>query len=550
MLHVTPAHAAQLQYVSDLITDSRPATTTNHTLIFRATTAIPASGQITFAFEPALFSIAPSSSYSDADMAVSTSSPIAGFVDRSLAGTSDASNDGFALNATSGPIVITLNSSAGIGAGSYVRVKLGTNASFGGAGVFQIVNSATPASYRIRINTYNASAVALDYGAAMIAIVAPVNVGGNTFDFFSPAVSNAMPSGTLPGGITGVMLSFNTDEYAFCRYATSSMVYDSMTNLFDSTPSGLFHTETILGIVNNTTYNFYVRCVDFAGNRNATDTVISFATGNPLGTSQGSQGGAGSPPAGGGGGLFLPPSETKTTLMIQGRGLIGGKLAVLQDGVSMADNIVLDGTGAFSTTLTLAAQGNYSFTLNERDAAGKRISSYTTTITIVSKTQTAITGILMPPSIALDAKSVSPGGEARASGLSESSSTVEVWLMSSQTDSSGEGAIKKTVAADAKGVWIASLDTTGLGVDTYIVKARSSIPGYRVSSFSDPAYLGVGKAPVIPAATDINGDGKTNLIDFSILLFHWGKAYPPADFNHDGIVNLVDFSILLFNWTG
>jgi hypothetical protein len=50
--------------------------------------------------------------------------------------------------------------------------------------------------------------------------------------------------------------------------------------------------------------------------------------------------------------------------------------------------------------------------------------------------------------------------------------------------------------------------------------------------------------------TDINGDGKVNLVDFSIMLSVWGTNAPNADFNTDGTVNLADFSILLFDWTG
>ncbi|MCX6787145.1 MAG: dockerin type I domain-containing protein [Candidatus Kaiserbacteria bacterium] len=51
---------------------------------------------------------------------------------------------------------------------------------------------------------------------------------------------------------------------------------------------------------------------------------------------------------------------------------------------------------------------------------------------------------------------------------------------------------------------------------------------------------------------DINGDGKVNGIDFSILLAFW-KTSPPyknsaVDINKDGRVDSVDFSILLYNW--
>ena len=62
-------------------------------------------------------------------------------------------------------------------------------------------------------------------------------------------------------------------------------------------------------------------------------------------------------------------------------------------------------------------------------------------------------------------------------------------------------------------------------------------------------YLGTGKASS-QALSDLNGDNKVNLADFSILLYYWGTSSPLADLNSDGKVDLTDLSILLFNWTG
>ena len=58
----------------------------------------------------------------------------------------------------------------------------------------------------------------------------------------------------------------------------------------------------------------------------------------------------------------------------------------------------------------------------------------------------------------------------------------------------------------------------------------------------------VPKVAKIPA--DLNGDGRVNLIDFSILLHWWGKDNALADLNKDGRVGLKDFSIMMYWWTG
>jgi hypothetical protein len=65
-------------------------------------------------------------------------------------------------------------------------------------------------------------------------------------------------------------------------------------------------------------------------------------------------------------------------------------------------------------------------------------------------------------------------------------------------------------------------------------------------------------APAAPATSgvivgaDLNGDGKVNSVDFSIMLAFWKTAAPfknpGVDINHDGHVNSIDFSILLYQW--
>ena len=66
-------------------------------------------------------------------------------------------------------------------------------------------------------------------------------------------------------------------------------------------------------------------------------------------------------------------------------------------------------------------------------------------------------------------------------------------------------------------------------------------------------FVGEGDGPEVFFA-DLNVDGIVNIIDFSILLFNWGRSggglSPTPDINYDGIVDLTDFSIMIFYWTG
>lgn len=50
---------------------------------------------------------------------------------------------------------------------------------------------------------------------------------------------------------------------------------------------------------------------------------------------------------------------------------------------------------------------------------------------------------------------------------------------------------------------------------------------------------------------DANKDGKIDILDFNMLMIHWGETGTGniADFNGDGIVNILDFNLLMVNWT-
>lgn len=48
--------------------------------------------------------------------------------------------------------------------------------------------------------------------------------------------------------------------------------------------------------------------------------------------------------------------------------------------------------------------------------------------------------------------------------------------------------------------------------------------------------------------SDVNGDGKVNVLDLSIILSNFLKAGGKSDLNGDGKTNILDLSILLSNW--
>ena len=55
-----------------------------------------------------------------------------------------------------------------------------------------------------------------------------------------------------------------------------------------------------------------------------------------------------------------------------------------------------------------------------------------------------------------------------------------------------------------------------------------------------------------PCTVDYNGDGRVDLVDFSVLIFWFEKTNIPLDIdcNGDGKADIVDFSIMAYYWTG
>jgi hypothetical protein len=91
-------------------------------------------------------------------------------------------------------------------------------------------------------------------------------------------LSAGYPSGSLPAGTTQASLSLTTDKVAICKYSsTSNIPYASMTNFFVTT-GGKSHSTAVSGLVNGSTYTYFVRCL---GNTvTPSDYAISFSIAN------------------------------------------------------------------------------------------------------------------------------------------------------------------------------------------------------------------------------------------------------------------------------
>lgn len=97
-------------------------------------------------------------------------------------------------------------------------------------------------------------------------------------DNTAPVRSGGSPSGALSYGTTQATVSISTDEAASCRYAISAGVaYASMTAL--ATTGGTSHAQPVSGLADGSSYAYYLKCRDAAGNVNVADYPVSFSVG-------------------------------------------------------------------------------------------------------------------------------------------------------------------------------------------------------------------------------------------------------------------------------
>ena len=95
-----------------------------------------------------------------------------------------------------------------------------------------------------------------------------------------PIRSNLKPTGALPSGAKETRISLTTNEPAFCRYSMGAgNEYGYMSDGFTADEDGLSHSATVRGLIDNTLYEFYIRCNDRAGNSNNEDVIIRFGVG-------------------------------------------------------------------------------------------------------------------------------------------------------------------------------------------------------------------------------------------------------------------------------
>ncbi len=236
-------------------------------------------------------------------------------------------------------------------------------------------------------------------------------------------------------------------------------------------------------------------------------------------------------------------SETQTRVVLRGKAYPNSTVNILLDG-KIKGTALADSNADFQYSSTEITAGTATFGFTARDSNG--VESVTTSIVfdVAQSAVSTVANVFFPPTIQVSERQVPKGDPLTVSGFSVPNATVSSEI---------GGGVKTTLSgtADQSGAWAIRVDTVSLTDGLHTVKAFFKQDGGIQSGFGRSISFSVGEGAFADTGTpDLNGDGKVNLVDFSIFLLKWQSDDIQSDFNSDGTVNLGDFSIMLFNWTG
>jgi hypothetical protein len=262
-----------------------------------------------------------------------------------------------------------------------------------------------------------------------------------------------------------------------------------------------------------------------------------------------SPGGGGS---GGGGTAFSETPTTNNNVTITGAAYPLSEVNILQNGTQVLQTIA-GPDGLFSGSISDFPNGTYNFYVYATDSEGRRSTPFTFPVTVTTGATTNISGVFLSPTLSIDKQEVKQGDTIIIFGQTVPNVPVTI-----QVDSAVPVFVDTTSSAD--GVYTYDLDSGQLDLGSHLAKSEAQ-NGSLISDYSIAQSFMVGNEDIAAATTtvsiglsqgDINGDGKVDLSDFSIMAYWYGQQNPPAIYLLDGgeTIDLSDFSIMAYYWTG
>jgi len=201
---------------------------------------------------------------------------------------------------------------------------------------------------------------------------------------------------------------------------------------------------------------------------------------------------------------------------------------------------VVNQDGSFQVDFVGILQSQHSFGLYIKDKDNKATQTKFFNINTRSNAW-VVKNIAIPPTIGFVSRLVTRGNKAIITGYAAPESSVIVEI---------DGIIKKQVKAKEDGFYQAEIATSDLDFGNHQVRAKQILAkDNKESDFSPTNALVVSR--LTTPETDLSGDGKVNIADWSIFLFQWGSKDTAQkkiiDFNQDNKIDISDFSIFIKN---
>lgn len=210
----------------------------------------------------------------------------------------------------------------------------------------------------------------------------------------------------------------------------------------------------------------------------------------------------------------------------------------------LVETSIADENAQFSVTLSRVSEGLHLFSLYTRDVSGVRSGLLSFDLSVVDEALTEVSDIFIPPT--LDVHTSEIGGEPTIllSGFTVPSTDVILSIVE-------EGQYEQKVRAGTTGRYQHFFPAESLSSGRHLAKART-VTETGESPFSTTVAFTTNGLHIVRALPgDHNQDGGVDLADFSIALYWFVRGGAPTRFDLDGNgrLDLVDFSIMIHHWS-
>ena len=244
----------------------------------------------------------------------------------------------------------------------------------------------------------------------------------------------------------------------------------------------------------------------------------------------------------------------ENTIIFSGDACPSCQVFLLMSG-SIEDTSTSFGNGSFQLSIEDIPAGTYQFGVYAVDRNNVQSGTSSFSVSISQGVIVFVSDILVPPTLQSDENSVVQGETITLSGYTVPNGSVTIDV------DSGDLIIHVNSASD--GEFYYQLDTTDLQIGThsaeaFVETATDTSGNSRLVEFEITEESVEPEADEEPDAedtcekADYNDNNKVNIVDFSILVYHYNEPNVPGDIdlNNDNNVDLTDFSILIYCWTG